>query len=104
MQKVSYILLLITIVFTMFGCETQEQTVKKISDDNLEVRHWHSLSEDRKREMLRNILDEENINMTEKGYEDYINHYKKVLDGTLEKNNKNNRNLKESIIEMLDLS
>ncbi|TMU87130.1 hypothetical protein FGG79_03040 [Bacillus sp. BHET2] len=98
MKKLIVILLCCTLPFLLLGC-ADEETVEEISNNELIVKHWSKLGQDRKTNIVKEIFEEERINMSNENYQDNKSSIISLFDKALEKTPYQENNLKKSMKE-----
>jgi hypothetical protein len=92
------ILLCCTIPFLLFGCIGGEH-VEEIPNNDLSVKHWSKLDQERKSDIVIEIFEEERIYMSTENYQDNKSSIISLFDKALEKTPYQENNLKKSMKE-----
>jgi hypothetical protein len=98
LKKLIAILLCCTIPFLLLGC-VGEEPVEDISNNELIVKHWSKLGQERKSDIVKEIFQEERINMSNENYQDNKSSIISLFDKALEKTPYQENNLKKAMKE-----
>jgi hypothetical protein len=92
--------LFLSLIVLVVSC-TQEESVENIDSEDLQIKHWYQMDENRKYNFVKESMDKGKIYIHSSGEEEYINAHIKFMDVDFRRYKDKDKNLRDAVINYL---